>query len=251
MINAKSLLGFPTSFQSICNIYPPKVKDVVGNPKFNVYTTILCLEQEDLEEEYQSYLDNGQIERCPTPFEYLLIFAHQSEENKIICEEAFKLFVQDEVTFLWDAASILIGDLEEALANVKDFSELRLINEENYFEFQNAIRVSMGQEPAESPEDLEQLDPRVQRFKRLQKQRDRVKRKQSSKDAPNLGACLASICCMGIGLNPLNIGEISYASVNSLISTFQKKEKYDSDCTSLLLGADAEKIGFKYWINND
>ena len=56
---------------------------------------------------------------------------------------------------------------------------------------------------------------------------------------------------MGIGLNPLNIGEISYASIQTLISTYQKHEKYEADCRSLMMGADPKKIGFKYWIRNE
>ena len=55
---------------------------------------------------------------------------------------------------------------------------------------------------------------------------------------------------MGFGLNPLNIGEISYASVPVLIRFYQEKDKYETDVKSLLAGADSKKVKPKYWIRN-
>ena len=56
---------------------------------------------------------------------------------------------------------------------------------------------------------------------------------------------------MGIGLNPLNIGEISYAAIKQLVEKYQQKEKYDIDIKSLLAGADSKKIKPKYWMNKN
>ena len=53
---------------------------------------------------------------------------------------------------------------------------------------------------------------------------------------------------MGIGLTPLNIGEISYASIGKLVEANQKKENYQLDCNGLLVGGDPKKM--KYWIRN-
>ena len=64
----------------------------------------------------------------------------------------------------------------------------------------------------------------------------------------DFGTLLASICCMNMGLNPLNIGEISYASVKVLVDTYQEKEKYETEVRSLQAGADPKKIKPKYWI---
>ena len=55
---------------------------------------------------------------------------------------------------------------------------------------------------------------------------------------------------MGIGITPLNIGEMSYANVGVLMKIYQDKEKYDLDIRSLLAGADSKKIKPKYWIRN-
>jgi hypothetical protein len=55
---------------------------------------------------------------------------------------------------------------------------------------------------------------------------------------------------MGIGITPLNIGEMSYASIGSIMNMMQNKEKYDIDIRSLLAGADSKKIKPTYWIRN-
>ena len=34
MIDERVFLGFPKNFDNLCKIYPPKIKDVVGNDKF-------------------------------------------------------------------------------------------------------------------------------------------------------------------------------------------------------------------------
>jgi hypothetical protein len=55
---------------------------------------------------------------------------------------------------------------------------------------------------------------------------------------------------MGLGITPLNIGEMSYAAVGILMNTYQQKEKYEIDVASLQAGADSKKIKPKYWIKN-
>ena len=56
---------------------------------------------------------------------------------------------------------------------------------------------------------------------------------------------------MGIGLTPLNIGEISYASVNWLIQYYENKEGYSIGVQSLLTGASAKgSKGPEHWIRN-
>lgn len=55
---------------------------------------------------------------------------------------------------------------------------------------------------------------------------------------------------MGIGITPLNIGELSYAALMKLLERYQFKEKYDIDIKSLLAGADSSKVKPKYWISN-
>ena len=107
---------------------------------------------------------------------------------------------------LEDQTMVVIGDLNEELKNVQSVEQLRILNDDNYFEFQQLLRRSVGEKEIE-PYDPN-LHPKVKYFKAKQRLRDRVKAK-NSKDALTFGTTLAAICCMGLNLNPLNIGELS------------------------------------------
>lgn len=93
-------------------------------------------------------------------------------------------------------------------------------------------------------------NPQIAAIKAKARLRDRVKRKQSQKNGISLSTTLLAICCMGIGLTPLNIGEVGYGAITPLMSMMQSKEKYETDIRSLLAGTDPKKIKPTYWIND-
>lgn len=250
MIRPYAFLAKPFDFKGLCKIYPPTVNEVIDN-EFEVYLSILTISQDDLNDEFEGQKDEeGNFVYVPTPFEYLLGNAYINEDFLNKANNALKFFLHEPCTVLPEAEAILIGNLEEQLQNVQSLDDLNLLKKDDYFDFQNQIRAAIGREPIENPEDLNKLHWKVREMKLKAKMRDKIKAKQEAKKAPTLETSLASICCMGIGLTPLNIGEISYASVGKLIETNQKREKYDLDCRSLLMGAKPEKIKMQYWIRN-
>ena len=90
--------------------------------------------------------------------------------------------------------------------------------ESNFFDFQNALRVVMGDKEIPAPEpDNPNENPRIRAMKEKARMRDRIKAKQGSRNGISLSTCLVAICCMGIGITPLNIGEMSYASVGEIM----------------------------------
>ena len=248
MINEKVFLGLPIEFKDICRIYPPKVNDVVGNDDFMIYQSLFTITQEDLDE---AYLKDESVVQIPTPFQYLLMNYYQDDEVRKKIEEAFVLFVHEPVTIVPEIEMLLIGKNEDELDPDVDLENPRLLTEENFFNFQNMIRMIMGMNLVKPPDPEEaNLDPRIKRYKMKIKEHEKIVNKKKSKTAPTLGTLLAAICCMGIGLNPLNIGEMSYACVQWLISMEQQKEEYDVDIRALLAGADSKKVKPKYWIKN-
>lgn len=248
MINEKVFLGLPIEFEDICKIYPPKVNDVVGNDDFMIYQSLFTMTQEDLDE---AYLKDENVVQIPTPFQYLLMNYYQDDEVRKKIEEAFILFVHEPVTIVPEIEMLLIGKNEDELDPDVDLENPRLLTEENFFDFQNMIRMIMGMNLVKPPDPEEaNLDPRIKRYKIKIKEHEKIVNKKKSKTAPTLGTLLAAICCMGIGLNPLNIGEMSYACVQWLISMEQQKEEYDVDIRALLAGADSKKVKPKYWIKN-
>ncbi len=247
MINDKIFLGFPINFKDICKVYPPKVNDVVGNENFNIYLSIFTITQEELDE---IYLKDKSVERIPTPFQYLMMNYYSEEEMRGYIEEAFELFVHESVAIVPEIEMLLIGKKEEEIDPDVDLENPRLITEENFFDFQNKVRLSVGQKELEHAEEEEYEDPRIKRWKMKIKEREKIINSKKAKSAPTLGTLLAAICCMGIGLNPLNIGEMSYACIQWLIAMYQQNEEYDVDVRALLAGADSKKVKPKYWIKN-
>ena len=248
MIDERVLLGFPIDFKDICQVYPPTVNDVVGNKDFGIYQSLFTMTQEELD---KAFLQDENVQAVPTPFQYLLINYYQNDEVKQKIEDAFRYFVHEPVTIVPEIEMLLIGKSEDELDPDVDLENPRLLTEENFFEFQNCIRKAMGAEAEKAPDpEEENLDPRVKRYKMKIKQSEEILKKKKAKEAPTLGTLLAAICCMGIGLNPLNIGEMSYACVQWLVAMYQQNEEYDVDIRALLAGADSKKVKPKYWIKN-
>ena len=243
MIDERIFLGYPIDFKDICQIYPPTVNDVVGNKDFFIYQSLFTMTQEELED---AYVDSAGATNVPTPFQYLLMNYYQDETMREKIEDGFMKFVHEPVTIVPEIEMLLIGKSEDELDPDVDLENPRLLTEENFFDFQNAIRMVMGEKAAEPPDPDE--DPRVKRIKAKARYRERLKAKRQK--GPQFGTLLAAICCMGIGLSPLNIGEMSYACVHWLISMEQQREEYDIDIRALLAGADSKKVKPKYWIKN-
>ena len=239
MTNINFLYGYPVEFKHLCMVYPPKVCDTFKK-NFFLYSQILTLSQEEIEDEYvEKELD---ISNLLTPFEYLLNTAYNDSTLRQFIKDAFYLFTHEEVTFLYEQKQIIIGDI----STVESIEGLRILREEDYFDFQNLVREAIGKKRIEPPNPNE--DPRVKAIKAKARYRDKIKAKKGQ--GISLQTTLSSICCMGIGITPLNIGELSYAIIPVLMETYQAKEKYNLDTDCLLAGADAKKIKPKYWIRN-
>lgn len=243
MIDAQVFLCLPINFQGLCEIYPPTVGEVFGFKDFQKYKMILTMSQEDIEDQIFNNQDIDPNVVIPTPYQYLIDNSKNSKEFKKLVEDAIGYFARTRVKIDLEEEIIIIGDLEDLLL-LKDISELPIIDKNNFFEFQNIIRSCVGEEQKQSYTIEKNF--RIRKMKAKARYRDRVKAKKSGM---TLEDSLTSICCMGIGINPLNIREISYAAMNKLMSKFQQKERYDIDIRSLIAGADAKKVKPQYWMN--
>ena len=247
MINEKIFLGLPIDFQGICKIYPPTVNDVCGDPDFPVYQSMLTITYEDLEDAFMDKTEKGRI---PTPFEYLMVNCYADRQFLDKALDAFEKFLHEPVAIIPELQVVIIGKREEDIVPDEDLIEPRLLEEKVYFDFQNKIREAFGEKPAEKPNLNEHWRIREHKAKLRHAEKMREKAKKNAKTSLTIGTVLAAVCCMGIGINPLNIGEMSYACISWLISMNQQKESYETDIKSLLAGADRKKVKPKYWIRN-
>lgn len=245
MINSYAFLALPIRKKNY-SVYPPTLNDSLNNPNFTQWEGLFTTSQEELEDSIHEHNPSydGPI---PTPWLFLLGSAYEDKELENTIREAFRFFLHEEITILYENQVIVLGNLEEELVKVNNAEELRIIDEEEFFNLQNTVRTSLGIAPVEKPDPDE--SPRVKRMKAKARLRDRIKAKKGM--GLSLGDSLVSICCMGIGLTPLNIGEISYAALGKIIDRYQRKEAYETDVKSILAGADAKKIHPKYWITNE
>ena len=249
MNKAAAFIHSPLSFEHKFNIYPPTVRQVIENREFHMYYRALTTTQEDIEEELTN--DKNFDKQLPTPLEFLLINCYNSPQFKKIVVKAFEFFVHDTVNILYERKMLVIGKVEDIVQGITSLEDLSAITEENYFDFQNAIRTACGYSQEKPPEVLDpDEDPRVTAIKLKARRRERIKKKKGSPDGITLETSLVAICCMGLGINPLNIGEMSYAAIGPLMNIYQDKEKYMIDVKSILAGADSKKIKPKYWIRN-
>ena len=239
----------PVQFKPGIKIYPPTVRDVITNERYVVFGKLLTYSQEDIEDEFLEAKKT--LDKYPTPIEFMLNNSYHNKDYHALCKAAFEFFIHEEVTFLYEQKLIVVGNLEEVLKNAQSIDELITIKEEEFFKFQNAIRECVGKKPIEPY--VEETNPTIAEMKRKARRRDRLKEKQAAKNKGNgisLYTMMVSICCMGIGITPLNIGEMSYTALESLVRKYQEKKKYDLDIKSLLAGADSKKIKPQYWIRN-
>lgn len=242
-------IGESAPFKEGISIRPPKVKEVIGNINYSAYVKILTYSQEEIEDEFVKA--KKKLDSFPTPFEFLLNNSYHSKQYEKLALEAFEFFIGQKVSFLYEQKIILVGDLKEILQNINkidELSQLVTITEDDFFSFQNLVREAIGKKTIEPPNPNE--NPRIKAMKAKARYRDKIKEKQAEKQGTKLFTIFASICCMGLGINPLNIGEMSYVSMGAILAVYQNKEKYELDIDSLLAGADSKKIKPKYWIRN-
>ena len=238
----------PVQFKPGITIYPPKVKEVIVNEYYGAFRQILTYSQEEIEDELLEA--EVKLDVYPTPMEFMLNNSYHYKEFEKQCKAAFQFFIHEEVSFLYEQKLIVIGKLEEVVKNLSSIEELVVITEEEFFNFQNMIRMCTGKKLVEPPNFNEH--PKIREMKRRARYRDKIKAKNAakSKDGASLFTILVSICCMGLGITPLNIGEMSYVAIDSILRKYQEKEKYQLDIDSLLAGADSKKIKPQYWIRN-
>ena len=243
MIDSNAFLGLPIRFKSICKIYPPKIQEILTEENYPVYRKLFLITQEDIEDEFTE--NKLPMTDVPDPMAYLFQLASDIRIKKIVVE-GFQFFLHEPVLLLTDQQMIVVGNLKEDLPKIKSIDQLRIIRKDDYFDFQNTLRRAIGEKEAEpyNPDE----NPKIKYFKAKARLRDRVKAK--SKNNLTLGSTLASICCMGLGITPLNVGELSQAAISVLMRYYQEKDKYGIDIQSLLAGADSKKVKPQFWIRN-
>lgn len=248
------LVNTPFVFKPGIYVYPPTVEDFLNrskHPYFNIYIKMLTLSQEDIWDEINEKAGKDPTkttipEESITPFKYLLANCHKSQQYLEIAEKAFHCFTNNFVKIIPEEEVIIFTNNIDKVQTAEEISAKHMMREEEFLDFQNLVRMSIGEDTKEPPRT--DIHPKVQFMLAKRRLRDRIKQKQGVKNGLDLSTMLCAIYCMGIGLTPLNIGKIPYASIRHLFKMSQGKDEYDKKAMYLAGGAKANKVKQKFWI---
>ena len=248
-MNAAVFIGQPLHFRKGIDVYPPLIKDMLSLTYYSSAVQIFTTSQEDIwdmiAEKNGKAPDGTPITDAPTPFELMLNNQYHHPEIMKITEKAFELFTHEKVRIIPESKIILFTN---GIEEVKEARFLRTIEESDFFDFQNLVRQVVGKDPVEPPNPHEK--PKIAIIKAKGRLRERIKQKKGNQNSISLDTLLGALCCMNLGLNPLNIGEIPYPSAARLFELAQDKEKYETDLRIATAGFGNSKVKPKYWIKN-
>ena len=242
MNKTKLFIGEPIRFENKLSIYPPTVGDIVSNDLVLKGYYLFTQSQEDIIDLLNKQKDK-KLDQYPTPLEFLLANAYNSKEFSKIATNFLNFILREQSTFVYENKMIVVGSLEE-VNSITSLKDLRSINSDNFFDFQNVIRTVFGNKKIEP---YKEEDPLVAKIKA--KARERERRVAAQKQNHNvLVNSILSVCFMDCGVTPFNVKDLPYCALNQLIKTYQIKEKYEKDVALIIGGADPKKVKPKYWL---
>lgn len=233
-------LGCPIPFKDICLVYPLTIKDiaVMGENKYRFLLNLLTMSQEEI----LNIFEERKVEppESLNVFEYLLASCAHDVNFLLDIKKAFFTFIREQVQISLEEGMIIVGDLKDK----------RIINKENFCEFQNILR---EQNKIPIPEEIPEHENEMQKKFRLKRLAlKKAKKKQALKNEEEIISLKTMMCAFLV----FNLGtweemqNLSLYTFYSLLDMAREKEKYEQDIGSILAGADPKKIKLKYWIRN-
>lgn len=244
--DGKLMFGAAINFNDICWVYPLKIKEIIGMGQntYNEYLSLLALDIREVQKELKK--QGISEEDMPTStFEYLLLQAQYSPQFNqdvdtflVKLQKTFSTFIREKVHFSYETQEIIIGE---------DFINKRVLNKDNFEDFQNIIR-AQNQLPV--PEPIPENESAMARKFRLRREQvAEAKRKQSLKngEAISLMDSISTLICLNVGVNFENVGDLTMYQFKDILTRAQAKYKYDLDIRMIAAGADPKKIKPKQW----
>lgn len=241
IVEGLAYINAPYNFNDICFIFPLTVGQVlVLERQYDMALQLLTIDRSFIIQKTRNvHGDDFDISQVPTPFEYLMVSCGLNKEVEEQVEKAFATFIREEVTILPSVRQIIVGSPLDK----------RILNEKNFDDFQNILRLQNKMPFIEPiPEDE---TPRAKKFREKRELRDAIKRKQQSANASTFLELMSAMCAYGVGITPLNIKELSLFSLYHQLGVNGSKERYETEMNFLYGGADPKKLKPKYWITNN
>lgn len=234
VIEEQAYAGVPSLLEKTGYIYPLLLNEIIkmGTDKYNQYLNLLLLEETDIFEIIKKKTGTEpEIENIDT-LSYLIQSSTYDDMFLLELQQAFSTFFKEEILLLPKINSVLIGSPQER----------RLLNKNNFREFQDILRIQNRKPIKEAPPENESAIARKFRLKR--EMRDAIKRKQAAKNGEGLKLVELMEIAETFGIDYQN--KTIYAFYG-LIQRHQLREKWNQDLQMLCAGADSKKIKTQYW----
>lgn len=233
-IKEQAFCCVPSQLEKTCRVYPLTIKEIVeiGTSTYNGRLGLLLLTEVDIVNMIKEKTgEDIPIEEVHT-LQYLLDSAALNDTFLLELQNAFSTFIKEDILLLPKIHSVLVGRPEER----------RLINEKNFSDFQDILRIQNKKEIKEPPPANETYGQRKMRL--LREKVAAVKKKQAAKngDGQTLVELMEIATTFGIDIDKCSL----YAFYN-LIRRYQMREKWDQDLKMICAGADSKKLKTKYW----
>lgn len=233
-IKLQAFAGKPSILPGVCKIYPLTCGQIVeiGDTIYRGRLGTLLLTETEIAKIIKDKTGEDKPLEDIDPLSYILQSADLDDSFFLELKIAFATFIKEDIMFLPELNSILIGPK----------TERRLITSKNFRDFQDILRIQNKKSVKEPPPENE--SPGERKMRLLAERRDEVKRKQAEKagEGQTFQDLLEIASVFGIDYKNETI-----LALYNLINRHQLKEKWDQDIQMLCAGADSSKIKTQYW----
>lgn len=233
-IKEQAYVGVPSILKNTCLVYPHSVKDIITIGSNNYYKSlgILLLSKDDIADLIKKKIGVApQDEEVPEPLEYLIMSANANDTFLLELQDIFFTFIKEEILILPELEMIVIGNPKEK----------RIIDKNNFSDFQDILKIQHRKEIAMPPPPNE--TPGQKKMRLLRERTVKIKKKQAQKNSEKQSfvELLEIAETFGISL------EHSVYAFYGLIKRHRYREKWNNDISMLCAGADGTKLKTKYW----
>lgn len=240
----KCLKGGAVLIEDICAVYSLTLGEIVdyGYDNFLHSLQILTLTKPV----FNKGNDMAKLFEALSDYQYFLALTTLDAEFLEQAKKAFRFFTKENVIFSIDTEQIIIGPPEEK----------HILSEEYFYELQKILKKMYNLDDDEeeiviSPND----SPQVQNMKR-QMIMNRKKAKQSKKVGKggkndlSFSDLVASVAAGNIGLNIVNIWDITYYAFHDQLKRMEWREQFDINNRAAMAGAKLKPNQLKHWIKS-
>lgn len=243
----KLLYGKPLIYKDVCLVYSPTMDTVasIGLDNFYQYISLLLTSKPPAEDrESKKLLDKL------SDFEYLLMVTQMEPERKQTLLHALELFTQDRGTILLNNSAIVLGDP----------SEKRVLDKDNFYEFQSYIGAVCAMEDytEDRIEFREDDTPDARRIKiqliEGRKKREIAKQKQAKNKKDGKVQITDLIASIPIGTNGsyrlVDTQYMTYYAFQDQLKRMGWFEEFNINSRAAMAGAKISKEKLSHWIKN-